>query len=183
MQTQSLKKEVTVFKDSAETVNNFSVDHFLSTFPGKENVKLFENPGESEKFLPQNKQLNFYKLLMRLSGSLGKKNFLVFKHNKYINVPTETIAYFYVKYDTTIIVCFDKKEYAINYSLEYIQELLTEHQFFRLNRQVLINFYAVKEVEHYFSRKLLVTLTVPVQDKLLVSKEKAGSFLYWLENK
>lgn len=61
--------------------------------------------------------------------------------------------------------------------------MLMHNQFFRLNRQYLINFFAVEEVECYFARKLLVKLTVETQDKLLVLKEKAVIFLQWLANK
>jgi LytTr DNA-binding domain len=52
-----------------------------------------------------------------------------------------------------------------------------------LNRQYLINFNAVKEVEHYFSRKLLVNPVIPTKDKLVVSKEKVTEFLRWLDNR
>jgi hypothetical protein len=79
-------------------------------------------------------------------------------------------------------VCFNRPQYSVNYSLEHIQNVLSEQQFFRLNRQYLVNFNAVKEVEHYFARKLLVKLIVPVTEKLLVSKEKASGFFRWLEN-
>ena len=113
----------------------------------------------------------------------GKSSFLVFKHNKYFIVPTENIAFFYVKYETSTIVCFDRLEYFLNYSFENIQALLNNKQFFRLNRQYLVNFHEVKEVEHYFARKLLVNLIVPAQDKLLVSKEKLSGFLHWLDNR
>ncbi len=113
----------------------------------------------------------------------GKTSFLVFKHNKYFIVPTDNIAFFYVKHESSTIVCFDQQEYFVNYSLENIQNLLTKKQFFRLNRQYLINFSAIKEVEHYFARKLLVNLTVSVSDILLVPKEKVSSFLGWLENR
>ena len=83
---------------------------------------------------------------------IGKESFLVFRHNKYSTVPTESIAFFYVKYEMTVIVTFDKQEYSVNYSLEQIQSLLSEQQFYRLNRQYLINFSTIKEVEHYFAR-------------------------------
>ncbi len=122
-------------------------------------------------------------LLEKLAMPAAKKSFLVFKNNKYVNVLTENIAFFYVKYESSMITCFDKHEYFVNYSLEQIQNLLAEKQFFRLNRQYLVNFNAVKEVERYFARKLLVNLVVPAKDKLLVSKEKVSSFLYWLDNR
>jgi two-component system response regulator LytT len=123
------------------------------------------------------------KLLTRLPATPGKTSFLVLKHNKYSIVPTENIAFFYVKYESSVIVSFDRQEYFVSYSLEQIQSLVTDKHFFRLNRQYLINFHAVKEVEHYFARKLLVNLAVPVPDKLLVSKEKVSGFLHWLENR
>ena len=126
---------------------------------------------------------SFEKLLTQLAAPAGKKSFLVFQHNKYITIPTDNIAFFFVKYESSTIMCFDGREYSVNYSLDQIQSLLADLQFFRLNRQYLINFHAVKEVEHYFARKLLVNVTVPVREKLLVAKEKVSSFLYWLENR
>jgi len=122
-------------------------------------------------------------LLTKLGTSTGKKSFLVFKNNKYVNVLTENIAFFYIKYESPVIMCFDKQEYFVNYSLEQIQNLLPEKQFYRLNRQYLINFNAVKEVEHYFARKLLVNPVIATKDKLIVSKEKVTEFLHWLDNR
>ena len=112
-----------------------------------------------------------------------KRSFLVFSQNKYFTIPTMNIAFFYLKYECAVIMTFDRKEYQVNYSLERIQDLLTERHFFRLNRQYLINFSAIREVEHYFARKLLVNLVIPAPEKLLVSKEKVTSFLHWLENR
>jgi two-component system, LytTR family, response regulator LytT len=131
----------------------------------------------------QNHLFNLDDLISRLTAPPGKTSFLVFKNNKYITVRTENISYFYVKYDAAILVSFDGQEYSLNYSLDHIQNLLTQKQFFRLNRQYLINFQAVKEVEYYFARKLLVNLTVHVDDKLLVPREKVSAFLEWLENR
>lgn len=122
-----------------------------------------------------------YPSSMMIAGS--KKSFLVFRHNKYINVAAKSIAFFYIKFDTTIIVTFDNQEYAVNYSLDQIQTLVAEQQFFRINRQYLINFAAIKEVEHYFARKLLAIPIISVKEKLIVSKERARPFLDWLENR
>ena len=126
---------------------------------------------------------NLEELLTRLPAPQGKTSFLVFKQNRYITVPTEKIAFFYVKYESSVIVCFDRQEYFVDHSLEQIQSLVTDKRFFRVNRQYLINFHAVKEVEHYFARKLLVNLTVTAPDKLLVPREKVSAFLQWLENR
>lgn len=115
--------------------------------------------------------------------STGKTSFLVFTQNKYLTVATDSIALFYIRYASSTIVCFDRQEYSVDYSLDRIQNHLSEVQFFRLNRQFLVNFQAVKEVEHYFARKLFVRLRIPFSEKLLVPREKASAFLRWLENR
>jgi two-component system, LytTR family, response regulator LytT len=137
---------------------------------------------EVKNFFQHDSLLKLADLLTKLPSSAGKKSFLVFRNNKYINVLTENIALFYIKYESPVIMCFNKQEFFVNYSLDQIQNLLPEKQFFRLNRQCLINFNAVKEVEHYFARKLLVNPVIPINDKLLVSKEKVTEFLHWLDN-
>jgi two-component system, LytTR family, response regulator LytT len=143
----------------------------------------FERPEEIENVLKLMRFMNMDDLLEKLGTSVGKKSFLVFRNHKYVNVLTENIALFYIKYESPVMMCFDKQEYFMDQSLEQIQKLLSEKQFFRLNRQYLVSFKAVKEVEHYFARKLLVNLVVPVKEKVLVSKERVSGFLRWLDNR
>ena len=136
----------------------------------KDMLQLYQLPGLED-------------IMGKLRAPAGKKSFLVFKNNKYINILTENIAFFYINYDTTIIVTSDKQEYFVNHSLEQIQLMLPEKQFFRINRQYLVSFNAIKEAEHYFARKLLVSLTVPTKDKLIVSRERVSGFLHWLDSR
>jgi len=143
----------------------------------------FNRTDELKTFFQQLRLPNLDDLLAKLAMPAGKKSFLVFKNNKYINVLTENIAFFYINYESSAIMCFDKQEYFVTHSLDQIQSLLPEKQFFRINRQYLVNFNAIKEVEHYFARKLLVNLVVPAKDKLLVSKEKVRQFLNWLDER
>ncbi len=143
----------------------------------------FNKRDELKTFIQQLRVPNLDDLLAKLAPPAGKKSFLVFKNNKYINVLTENIALFYINYESSAIMCFNKQEYFVNYSLDQIESLLPEKQFFRINRQYLVNFNAIKEVEHYFARKLLVNLIVQAKDKLLVSKEKVRQFLNWLDDR
>jgi DNA-binding LytR/AlgR family response regulator len=133
--------------------------------------------------LPADREYALDDLLSDIAAKSGKTSFLVFKQNKYFTIFTANIALFYVKYNSSIIVCFDRQEYFVDYTLEQIQNLVADSQFFRVNRQYLINFLAIKDTEHYFARKLLINLLVPVNDKLLVPKDKASIFLKWLENR
>jgi two-component system response regulator LytT len=183
MQTHPQKSDLTFNDYPLKAIKPNKINNMLPSWSTEDIVAVFEKTNVFKNFFQQNRQANIGDLLTKLASPPGKKSFLVFKHHKYITVPTENIAFFYVKYEASIIVCFDRQEYTVNYSLEQIQNLVTDKQFFRLNRQYLINFNAVKEAEHYFARKLLVNLVVAAKEKLLVSKEKVSSFLHWLENR
>jgi len=164
--------------------NSFSPTLALDKLLANEIMPSTENISENYRNFFQQIRLPWLNdLLTKLTTTTGKKSFLVFKSRKYVIVPTENIAFFYIKYESPVIMCFDRQEYFVNYSLEQIQNLLPEKQFYRLNRQYLINFNAVKEVEHYFARKLLVNPAIPMKDKLIVSKEKVTDFLHWLDNR
>lgn len=159
------------------------VDYVLKPFSKDDIVAAFKKVDELKNFFQQNTLPQLGDLLTKIAPPAGKKNFLVFRQNKYVNIPTDTIAFFYIKHETSVIRCFDHQEYMLNQSLDQIHSMLSPEQFFRLNRQYLVNFSAIKEVEHYFARKLLVNLVVPTPDKLLVNKEKVQIFLSWLENR
>lgn len=118
------------------------------------------------------------------TGSFGwKKSFLVFRNQKYFTVQTDNIAFFYIRNNCVSFKCFDKQVYTINHSLDQIINAVSPHQFFRINRQYVVNFSAIKEVEPYFTRKLCVNLLVDAPDKLLINKERTTNFLSWMEDR
>ncbi len=147
-----------------------------------------EDPFSRNVFETVSEKIEAFKNLVRIHGlddllPMGKRSFLVYKHNKYFTVSTKDIAFFFIRHECTIIVCTDRQEFIVNQSLDQIQSLVNERQFFRVNRQYLVNFTSVKEVEHYFARKLSVNLFTPAPERLLVPKEKATQFLQWLEDR
>ena len=121
--------------------------------------------------------------LTRTGGFGWKKSFLVFRNQKYFTVQTDNIAFFYIRNNCVSFKCFDKQVYTINHSLDQIISTVSPHQFFRINRQYVVNFSAIKEVEPYFTRKLCVNLLVDAPDKLLINKERTTTFLSWMEDR
>lgn len=159
------------------------IDYLLKPFSKEELNNALEKVENFKNFFQQNTQPDLDGLLKRIGVDEGKKSFLVFKNNKYTTVQTDQIAFIYIRNDSSSIMTFQGQEYTISQSLDQVQALLSAKQFYRLNRQYLINFSAVKEVEHYFDRKLFVKLVIPSPDKLLIGKEKTSGFLSWLENR
>lgn len=104
---------------------------------------------------------------------------LIHQLDKIMPVKMESIALFYLKNEITYLLTFNGKIYNPNKSLDEL-ERLTGDAFFRINRQYLVAHKAIGGASNYLSRKLSVTLTIPFEEVITVSKEKAPYFLNWL---
>ncbi|AYB33134.1 LytR/AlgR family response regulator transcription factor [Chryseolinea soli] len=166
-----------------EAIKANGIDYVLKPFSRQDILNALEKVEGFKNFFQQESVPDWNALMSKIGVDDGKKSFLVFKNNKYTTVQTDAIAFFYIKEDATTLVTFQQQEYTIAQSLDQLAAVLSPKQFFRVNRQYLINFGAVKEVEHYFARKLFVRLVIPSPDKLLIGKEKTSAFLGWLEER
>lgn len=124
--------------------------------------------------LPQ----NFYKNLLH---KITHKpiSLLVNQKDKIIPLPIQDIALFYIEYEGTFLLTFEGKSFTIAKPLEELERLIGD-DFFRVNRQYLVNRQAVKHASYSMSRKLIVYLSVAYQNVVTVSKEKSPLFLSWL---
>ncbi|MBV8253404.1 MAG: response regulator transcription factor [Chitinophaga sp.] len=168
---------------SIEAFKQNGIDYILKPFSSNDIADAFKKVDSLKHFYQQKSASDFSELVAKLAAPAGKSSFLVFQSQKYLSVPTDNIAYFYVSNDATCIVTFDKKEYVINQSLDQVAGLVSAVQFFRVNRQYLVNFKAIKEVEPFFMRKLYVKLVMETKEKLLINKEKTPRFLSWMEDR
>lgn len=110
-----------------------------------------------------------------------KSTFLVSQRDRLLPIAAEDVAYFHIEHEVTFLHTFDGRRFVVNFTLEELEQSLDPDQFYRANRQFLVNFKAVQEVQQYFARKLLLKLNVNTRDALVVSKAKAGDFLRWME--
>lgn len=110
-----------------------------------------------------------------------KSSFLFHFQNKLIPVPTNQIAWFYSKNEVTKACTHDGKQYFIEDTLEHLNSILNPKDFFRANRQFLINRTAVLFIDFYFNGRLLVKVQPETEEQLIVSKAKATTLKNWLD--
>lgn len=117
--------------------------------------------------------------------SLTKK----YKYKFVINVgehikvfTTEDIQCFYSMEKYTFLQNNPGYDYAINYSLDQLEDLLDPAQFFRINRKFIVSFSAISDIISYSNSRLKVKLNSNKSDDLIVSREKVQDFKKWLEN-
>lgn len=161
------------------------VDYVLKPFSREDIAEAFRKVYELKKFFQKTELPELEAILQKITQpqTPAKSSFLVFKNQKYTTIPTENIAYFFIHNEITHLMTFDKQQFQLTQTLGQIAEQVSPKQFFRVNRQYIVNFSAIKEMEHYFQRKILVKLTVETPEQLLINKEKSHSFFTWLEDR
>lgn len=109
-----------------------------------------------------------------------KSTLLVHFREKIIPVKTADIAF--IHYSNGIISVYMKggQEHYMTHTLEELEAMLDPGQFFRANRQFIINRESVKSIEHYFSRRLLIWLTSETPENIVISKSRSSEFLQWI---
>jgi DNA-binding LytR/AlgR family response regulator len=115
-------------------------------------------------------------------GSRYKTRFFVKIGEHCKSISANEIASFYILGGCTFCVTLSGKCYDISYSLEELERLLNPLQFFRINRQTLINIDAITDIISFSKNRLKIKM--PHEEKtgeLLVSREKAAAFKKWLD--
>lgn len=74
------------------------------------------------------------------------------------------------------------RDYAIQYSLDQIENLLDPTCFFRINRKYIVSFSAISDIISFSNSRLQVKLNTNESKDLIVSREKVQDFKKWLEN-
>lgn len=110
-----------------------------------------------------------------------KTHFLIsVKGSKMIPLLADEIAFFYILEGKVKTVTYDKREYLIDFTLDELVTKLNPDDFFRANRQFVVAKNAIKEMDSWFSGRLLVILKVPAPEKILISRTRVGEFKDWI---
>jgi two-component system, LytTR family, response regulator LytT len=156
------------------------IDYILKPFDEQTIANSLKKYKELEsKFLGNNLQIE---KILQLFDNRKKENHgsvLVYHKDKILPVELKDIALFYIEHEITYLTTFGQKSFTISKSLEELEEI-TGNSFYRANRQYLINRKAVKEASQYFARKLSITLSIPFNEIITISKVKVPDFLNWL---
>lgn len=109
-----------------------------------------------------------------------KTHFLVpVKGDRFVPVGVEQICYFYINEGVVKAVLQSSETYIFQQTLDELAELLNPRQFFRANRQYIIARKAVTGVSLWFGGRMVIQLTPPTNEKVIISKARASAFKEW----
>ncbi|GAB3907593.1 LytTR family DNA-binding domain-containing protein [Larkinella knui] len=110
-----------------------------------------------------------------------KRHFLVPFKDRLIPVAADEFAWFEVRYEVVRGMKFDQVPLVMEEkSLEELSAVLHPAQFYRANRQFLINRKAIREISYYFNGRLYLNLEPAPAEKILISKARANQFKTWM---
>jgi DNA-binding LytR/AlgR family response regulator len=107
------------------------------------------------------------------------QSLLVHQGDKILPLPVVNIGILQLKNQVVQLHTMEGSQFPVFQSLEELENKLAP-EFFRINRQFIVNRKAIKDVSRYFGRKLLINLTIPFSEQLSISKEKTSYFMEWL---
>ena len=111
-----------------------------------------------------------------------KERFLIKIGEHYRSVQTLSIHCFFIMERNTFIQTDTGKTYPIDYSLDKIEQLVDPGQFFRINRNFIVNFSAIQDILIYSSGRLKIILNGWTEkEDILVSRERVTEFKEWMD--
>jgi DNA-binding LytR/AlgR family response regulator len=162
-----------------------SLDYLLKPVDSGELKKAFEKYGSySRNFLKhKNSEPNFEEIVSAIKNASPnyRKHFLIKTHESFFRLAAGDVAFFYSTNKITFAVTFLRREYPLDISLDNLREQLDPEQFFKINRQVIVNSVAIENIHAYFQGKLVVETRPRHSEKIIVGKDKAAEFKRWLD--
>jgi two-component system, LytTR family, response regulator len=119
---------------------------------------------------------------MRSAAEPARQRLLVRSgEDDFVAVPLSRIAYFEVEDKLVALVTVDGARYAVDRPLSELEAELSPSDFFRLNRQYLVQARAVERFRPYFKGRLVVDLVPAARVEVVVSQENAARFRAWMD--
>jgi DNA-binding LytR/AlgR family response regulator len=109
----------------------------------------------------------------RFIAKVGQRSFFI---------QATDVAYFMADNKIVYLVDKDGNRFIINYTIEKLEPLLDPHDFFRINRKMIINSNVIEQVKPYFNNRLKLTLKRGGSNEdMIVSRERVALFKTWAE--
>lgn len=110
-----------------------------------------------------------------------KKRFLVYAGSGIKSIETKDIAFFYSLEKGSFLCTGDNRHYSLEQSLDKLEELVDNQQFFRINRQQLVSFGSIQKIHVHSKSRIKIEISPAQKDEFIVSSAKSHAFREWLD--
>jgi len=109
-----------------------------------------------------------------------QKRFIVHTGQKIKMIKTSEIAWFNGSDRGTFLCTFSNSSYAVDFSLDKLENVIDPEKFFRINRNYIINIEAINEMYTMSKSRIKVELKPKPDDETLISFNRMSNFRKWI---
>lgn len=110
-----------------------------------------------------------------------KKRFMINLGSKIKSINTTDIVTFQVMEKATYAFTNEGRSYPVDYSLDAIEEMINPEDFFRINRQAIVNHSGIERISVFSKSRIRLETRPQSETELLVSSKKSNGFRKWLD--
>lgn len=122
----------------------------------------------------------FIETILKQSNLKYKTRFLVKIGDQLRHLECKDIAYFIFEDGMVMAVTKTRSSLPMDFSLDNLEQLLNPENFFRLNRKFIANIDSISKIHSYFNGRLKIDLLPPVDEDIIISRERTGRFKEWM---
>ena len=161
-----------------------SIDYLLKPIMKEDVEKAINKFEDLQKDQLLQKWQNMQNLISNLpaTGSRIRKRFVVKQGQNMKTIPTDEVAGFLAEEGLVFLYNFAGQRFMLNTTLDKVEGELDPANFFRLNRQFIVNINAIDQVKPYFKTRLIVRTQPPLILEQTVSTNRVADFKKWLDS-
>ncbi|CAL1519083.1 hypothetical protein MMC2321_02828 [Chitinophaga sp. MM2321] len=110
-----------------------------------------------------------------------KKRVITYHKDELIKLDTHDIAYVFLDNGLPYFYTFENRPFNSNNSLDEIMKWLDNTNFYRANRQFIINIRAIQSILLYGKNQLKLIMKPAPDMDVIISKNKVAEFKQWLD--
>jgi two-component system response regulator LytT len=158
-----------------------SIDYLLKPIQEtelKNAIQKFKNLSNINDFSAV--QIQDLRSLFQLKQQKFRQSYLVQKGDKLIPIATHDFAFFFIKNGVVRGTTNGNLTYHLDAKLEDLENELNPNDFFRANRQYLIQRYAIINLSFYNNGRLIINTSPNSIEQIIVSKANKPKIKSWL---
>lgn len=109
-----------------------------------------------------------------------KERFLIKKGDQFKYLKINNVAYFCSENGLSFLIDNKGKRFVIDDKLDSLEQELSPHLFFRVNRKFIVGESAVTKISNYFNSRLKLELQPKSKEEVIVARERVSRFKDWL---
>lgn len=110
-----------------------------------------------------------------------RERFMVASGGQIRSVPVDQVAYFQSEGRYVKLVSTDNHRYIVDGTMDKLATELDPRAFFRINRQLIVSFAAIRSMVPYSKSRVKVVLQPATEAESIVSVERSAEFKAWLD--